>query len=180
MRITRDNCTGLIIDIQDKLYPVIAEKELLLANCVKLITGLQILNIPIAVSQQYSKGLGATVNEISSLFHPFSHIEKNSFSCLDEPLYAGYLTQSGKTNILICGIESHVCVLQTAIDLQERGYQPVVISDCVSSRQPGEKQVALQRLALEGIRVSTTESILFELTRYATATEFKSISKLVK
>lgn len=180
MRITRENCTGLIIDIQEKLYPVIAEKENLLASCVKLTTGLQILKIPIAVTQQYSKGLGETVSEISSLFQPFSYIEKNSFSCLDEPAYAEFLACSGKTNVLLCGIESHVCVLQTAIDLLEMGYKPIVISDCISSRQLAEKQVVLQRLALEGIRISTVESILFELTRFATAPEFRSISKLVK
>lgn len=180
MRIKRDNCTGLIIDIQEKLFPVISCKEILLANCVKLATGLQILNIPIAVTQQYSKGLGETVSEISSLFQPFAYFEKISFSCLDEPLYAEYLTNSGRTIVLICGIESHVCVLQTAIDLQEKGYHPIVISDCISSRQLSEKQVVLQRFALEGIRVSTVESILFELTRFATASEFKSISKLVK
>ena len=180
MRIIRENCTGLIVDIQEKLYPVIADKEILLTNCIKLVTGLQILNIPIIVTQQYSKGLGATVSEISSLFQPFEYIEKNSFSCQDEPKFADSLTHSGKTNILICGIESHVCVLQTAIDLQEQGYQPIVISDCISSRQLAEKQVVLQRLALEGIRVSTVESILFELTRFASASEFKSISKIVK
>ena len=180
MRITRDNCTGLIIDIQERLYPVIAEKENLLANCVKLTAGLQILNIPIAVTQQYSKGLGATVGEISSLFQPFNYFEKNSFSCLDEPLYAEYLTDSGRTNVLICGIESHVCVLQTAIDLQETGYHPIVIFDCISSRQLAEKQVVLQRFAQEGIRISTVESILFELTRFAATSEFRSISKLIK
>jgi nicotinamidase-related amidase len=180
MRITRENCTGLIIDIQEKLYPVIAEKEKLLANCVKLTTGLQLLNVPLTVTQQYSKGLGETVGEISSLFQPFVFIEKNSFSCLDEPVYADFLANSGKTIVLICGIESHVCVLQTAIDLQDKGYRPVVISDCISSRQLEEKQVVLQRLALEGIRISTVESILFELTRFASASEFRSISKLVK
>jgi len=180
MRITRENCTGLIIDIQEKLYPVIAEKEKLLASCVKLTTGLQILNIPLTVTQQYSKGLGETVGEIRSLFQPFVFIEKNSFSCLDEPLYADFLANSGKTIVLICGIESHVCVLQTAIDLQDKGYRPVVISDCISSRHPEEKQVVLQRLALEGIRISTVESILFELTRFASASEFRAISMLVK
>lgn len=180
MRIKRENCTGLIIDIQEKLYPVIAEKERLLDNCKKLIEGLRILAIPIVFTQQYSKGLGATLTEISSLQLPFSFIEKNTFSCLDQPRYADLLEQSGKTNVLICGIESHVCVLQTAIDLQEKGYQPIVISDCISSRQLAEKQIALNRFNLEGIRVSTTESILFELTRSADASEFKSISRLVR
>ena len=180
MRIKREDCTGLIIDIQEKLYPVVAEKEAFLTNCKKLIEGLQVLGVPLVVTQQYSKGLGATLSEISSLLEPFNSIEKSSFSCLDEPTYVDYLEKSGKTNVLICGIESHVCVLQTAVDLREKGYQPIVISDCISSRQLSEKQVALKRFDLEGIRVSTVESILFELTRSASSTEFKAISKLVK
>lgn len=180
MRIKRENCTGLIIDIQEKLFPVIAEKEDLVAKCRILIEGLLILNIPVVATQQYTKGLGSTIPEISSLFDPFSFIEKASFSCFDEPAYLSSLEQSGKRNVLICGIESHVCVLQTAIDLMENGFQPIVISDCTSSRDLNEKQIALQRFALEGIHVSTAESILFELTRYSTAAEFRAISKLVK
>jgi nicotinamidase-related amidase len=180
MRIKRDNCTGLIIDVQERLLPVMADKEILVANCRKLVEGLQILGIPLVFTQQYSKGLGQTISEISSLQLPFSYIEKNTFSCLDEPVFANHLESSGKSIVLIGGIESHVCVLQTAIDLQENGYHPVVISDCIGSRDVTEKTIALERFSLEGIRVSTVESILFELTRSANTIEFKSISKLVK
>ena len=180
MRIKRENCTGLVIDIQEKLFPVMAEKEALATKCRVLIEGMLVLNIPVVVTQQYTKGLGSTIAEISSLFDPFNFIEKASFSCLDEPTYLSALEQSGKRNVLICGIESHVCVLQTAIDLMENGFQPIVISDSISSRDLNEKQIALRRFAFEGIRVSTVESILFELTRYSTAAEFRVISKLVK
>ncbi|MEI7423424.1 MAG: hydrolase [Prolixibacteraceae bacterium] len=180
MRIEREKSIGLIIDIQDRLFPVMDGKENLLSNCTRLIEGLQILGIPLVVTQQYTKGLGSTVNEISSLFSHFSPIEKNTFSCMDEPVFALHLGNSGKTNVIIGGIESHVCVLQTAVDLKENGYDPIVIADCISSRNPEEKQIALNRFLLEGIRVSTTESILFELTRSAGTTEFKAISKLVK
>lgn len=180
MRIKRENCTGLIIDMQERLFPVIAEREILLANCRKLVEGLQILSIPLVFTQQYSKGLGQTISEMSSLQLPFRYIEKNTFSCMDEPVYADYLINSGKSIVLIGGIESHVCVLQTAVDLQEKGYHPVVISDCVNSRNLTEKLIALERFSLEGIRVSTVESVLFELTRTANTIEFKSISKLVK
>jgi len=180
MRILRENCTGLVIDIQDKLLPVIADNEVLCTNCVKLIEGLQLLNIPLAVTQQYTKGLGATNEKITSLFNDFSFFEKRSFSCLDDPTYTAYLKQSEKMNVVICGIESHVCVLQTALDLKEQGFEPIVVADCVGSRNPCEKQIALQRLALEGIRVSTAESLLFELTRSSQAMEFRAISKLVK
>jgi nicotinamidase-related amidase len=180
MRILRENCTGLVIDIQEKLFPIIAEKEQLAANCIKLIEGFKILEIPTIVTQQYTKGLGATISEISSLFQPFSFIEKTTFSCVEEIDYLNYLKKSEKTTVLLCGIESHVCVLQTAIDLLELGYNPIVVSDCISSRDLYEKQIALNRFQLEGIRISTMESILFELTRTAKSSEFKSISKLVK
>jgi nicotinamidase-related amidase len=180
MRILKDNCSGLVIDLQNRLFPVVAEKELLLANCQKLILGLALLGIPTMATQQYSKGLGDTLEEIKNLTGSFEFIEKSSFSCLDEPLFEAYLAKSGRSTVLICGIESHVCVLQSAIDLQEKGYFPIVISDCISSRNLGEKLIALQRLALEGIRVSTVESILFELTRSASAPEFRAISKLIK
>jgi len=180
MRIERENCIGLIIDIQERLFPVMEGKESLLVNCIRLIEGLRILGIPMSVTQQYTKGLGGTVNEISSLFTAFSPIEKNTFSCLDEPVFAFHLGNSGKTNVLICGIESHVCVLQTAVDLKESGYHPIVIADCISSRNPEEKQIALNRFLLEGIRISTVESILFELTRSSGTEEFKAISKLIK
>ncbi|MEI7828312.1 MAG: isochorismatase family protein [Prolixibacteraceae bacterium] len=180
MRITRESCIGLIIDIQEKLFPLMAEKELLLANSQKLIEGLKGLQISLLVTQQYSNGLGGTIQEISSLFDPLNFIEKKTFSCMDEVLFLEALERSGKSSVLICGIESHVCVLQTAIDLREKGFQPVVISNCISSRDLAEKQVALQRFAQEGILVSTVESILFELTRTSSAIEFKSISKLVK
>jgi nicotinamidase-related amidase len=180
MRIEREKSIGLIIDVQDRLFPVMDGKENFLSNCTRLIEGLQILGIPMIVTQQYTKGLGSTVNEISSLFLHFSPIEKNTFSCMDEPVFAMHLSNSGKTNVIICGIESHVCVLQTAVDLRENGYDPIVIADCISSRNPEEKQIALNRFLLEGIRISTTESILFELTRSAGTAEFKAISKLVK
>ena len=180
MRIEREKSIGLIIDIQDRLFPVMDGKENLLSNCIRLIEGLQILGIPLTVTQQYTRGLGSTLNEISVLIPQFSPIEKNTFSCMDEPVFAVYLSNSGKTNVIICGIESHVCVLQTAVDLRENGYHPIVIADCVSSRKTEEKQIALNRFLSEGIRVSTAESILFELTRTAGTAEFKAISKLVK
>ncbi len=180
MRILKEKCSGLIIDIQEKLFPVMAEKELLISNCLKLVEGLRILGVPTTYTQQYSKGLGETVDSIRELYLPFSFIEKNTFSCLDEPKYEAYLQKSAKNTILIAGIESHVCVLQTAVDLQEKGYLPVIISDCISSRNPADKIIALNRFMQEGIRISSVESILFELTRASGTLEFKSISKIIK
>ena len=180
MRILRENSVGLVIDIQERLVPAMEENEVLVENCSKLIQGLQILGLPLLVTQQYTKGLGETIDEIKSLIPDFQYIEKKDFSCLGEPVFAEKLALSGARNVIICGIESHVCVLQTAIDLKESGYNPVVVFDCVSSRSFDNVDLAAERFRYEGIMMTSMESILFELTRSAGASEFKEISKLVK
>ena len=180
MRILRENTIGLVIDIQERLVPVMEENELFVENCSKLIQGLQILGLPLLVTQQYTKGLGETIEEIKSVINDFQYIEKKDFSCYDEPAFAEKLDQSGAKNVIICGIESHVCVLQTAIDLKEAGYTPVVVFDCVSSRSFDNVDLAAERFRYEGIMMTSLESILFELTRSAGTPGFKEISKLVK
>lgn len=180
MRILKENSVGLVIDIQERLIPVIEENEQLVENCSKLIQGLQILGLPLLVTQQYTKGLGETVDEIKSVIKDFQYIEKKDFSCFDEPVVAEKLALSGAENVIICGIEAHVCVLQTAIDLKEAGYNPVVVMDCISSRSFDNVDLAAERFRYEGIMMTSLESILFELTRTSGTPEFKEISKLVK
>lgn len=180
MRILKENTIGLVVDIQERLVPVMEEKEQFIENCIKLIQGLQILGLPMLVTQQYTKGLGETIPKIKSAINNFQYIEKKDFSCFDEPAVAEKLSLSGAINVIICGIESHVCVLQTAIDLKEAGYVPVVVMDCVSSRSFDNMDLASERFRYEGIMMTSLESILFELTRSASAAEFKEISKLVK
>lgn len=180
MRITKENTVGLIIDIQDRLFPVMHEKEILLNNCKTLIQGLQILQIQTIITQQYTKGLGETHAEIKTIIDDFNFIEKRDFSCFDEPAVAEKLQEIKAKNIIICGIESHVCVLQTAVDLKEAGLNPIVVMDCVSSRTKENIELAKERFRLEGIMMTSYESILFELTRSAGAPEFRAISKLVK
>jgi len=118
MRILKENTIGLVIDLQERLVPVMEEKELLIENCSTLIKGLQILGLPILVTQQYTKGLGDTISEIKSVFNDFQFVEKKDFSCFDEIVFVEKLSNSGAVNVIISGIESHVCVLQTAIDLK--------------------------------------------------------------
>lgn len=180
MRILKENTIGLVVDLQERLVPVMEEKELLVENCAKLIQGLQILGLPLVVTQQYTKGLGETIPEIKSAIQDFKYIEKKDFSCYEVPEVAEKLATSGVVNVIICGIESHVCVLQTAVDLKEAGYTPVVVMDCVSSRSFDDLDLASERFRHEGILMTSLESILFELTRSAAAQEFKEISKLVK
>lgn len=180
MRIEKENTVGLIIDIQERLFPVMNEKEKLLRNCRILVEGLNKLNIPLLVSQQYTKGLGETLPEIKNLVPDFEYIEKKDFSCYELPEVNAKLQQLNARNVIICGIESHVCVLQTAVDMKDAGLNPIVVMDCVSSRTSENYEIAKERFRNEGIMMTSYESILFELTRCAGTDEFKAISKLVK
>jgi nicotinamidase-related amidase len=180
MRIEREHTAALIIDIQEKLFPHMYQKEALLRRCALLLEGLKVLDIALIVTEQYSKGLGATVPEISVLIDQKSVIEKIAFSCCDEPVVMQSGAIRNSNYIIICGIEAHVCVLQTVIDLQEAGYRAVVVEDCISSRNPEDKRVALERMRTEGAVITTSESILLELARVAGTDEFKAISRLIK
>lgn len=180
MRILRENTIGLFIDIQDRLFPHMQEKEELEQNLVTLAAGLQTLEIPLLLIEQYTKGLGFTILPLKNVLSNYPAIEKTAFSCCDEPRFSEALDATGKKNVIISGIETHVCVLQTALDLLQEGYQPVVIEDCVSSRKPSDKRTAVERMRAEGVIISSLESVLFELTRYSGTDTFKAISKLVK
>jgi len=180
MRISKENTVGLIIDIQERLLVAMNEKDSLLKNCETLVKGLSELQIPMIVSQQYTKGLGETVPEIQAAIPEFSYFEKKDFSCWDVPEINEELKKSEAKNVIICGIESHVCVLQTAVDLIDAGLNPIIVMDCVSSRTAENVEIAKERFRYEGIMMTSYESILFELTRSAGAPEFRAISKLVK
>lgn len=180
MRILREQTSGLIIDIQEKLTPHIYKHELVATRTAILIQGLKILDIPIVLTQQYTKGLGETIPSITEAIGNYSPVEKISFSCCDEPAFMKRLSQLGGKNIIIAGIEAHVCVLQTVLDLLDNAYVPVVVENCISSRKNRDKRIAVERMRREGAIITTYESILFELTRLAGTDVFKQISKIVK
>ncbi len=180
MRILRDRSCLLVIDFQERIFPFIHENEKLLRNVPVLIRGLKILELPVFVTEQYTKGLGVTVQPIAEALDGIPRIEKSTFSCCDEPRFNLDLATSGKENVIIAGIEAHVCVLQTVIDLVRQGYQAVVVEDCISSRKPNDKATAIERMKKEGAIITTYESILFELLRSSGGETFKAISKLVK
>ena len=180
MRIQKEDAAGLIIDIQERLFPHMHEHEALAKNNGILVQGLKLLGLPVLVTQQYTRGLGPTIPGMKVLIEGFPGIEKTAFSCCDEPEFIKALAETSKKFILIAGIESHVCVLQTVIDLTERGYEPVVVEDCISSRKPNDKNASIRRMSREGAIITTYESILFELCRFSGTVEFKAISNLVK
>lgn len=180
MRIKKENSIGVVIDIQSRLYPFIQGHEEITRNNRILIRGLQVLNVPIVVTQQYTKGLGETIPEIAEVLGEYQHIEKMAFSCCDEPRFNEELALASKMYVIVTGIEAHVCVMQTVNDLIGQGYIPVVVEDCIGSRKPNDKQMAVERMRQAGAIITTYESILFELLKYSGTPEFKEISKLVK
>ncbi|MEI7483773.1 MAG: hydrolase [Ignavibacteriota bacterium] len=180
MRIKRDNTVAIVIDFQERLYPLIHDNEKLTKNVVRLINGLNVLEIKMITTEQYSKGLGHTIPEIKEALGNYGHIEKDTFSSCGSKEVCDTLSKSEKKNVIVIGIESHVCVLQTTVDLIAMGYQPVLIEDCVSSRSLNDKVIAIERMRQEGAIISTYESILFELCEVSGSDMFKAISKIVK
>jgi nicotinamidase-related amidase len=180
MRILREESVAVIVDIQESLLPHMHDSDIVLSNCLKLIEGLKILRVPLLVTQQYTKGLGPTVPSIVQIVPDFKYIEKISFSCCGEPSFEAEMAKTGKTDIILFGIEAHVCVMQTCLDLQEAGKRVVVVEDCVSSRKPNDKHIAIERMRQEGALITTLESLLFELSGVAGNETFKSISRIVK
>ena len=180
MRIVPEKTTAMIIDLQERLLPHMHEHQAVLSRCVLLIRGLTLLGVPMILTEQYPAGLGKTVDALRGMSVADNPIEKVTFSCCDEPSVIAQLKEFGRGTVLLAGIETHVCVLQTALDLKASGFDPVIVADGVASRRESDKVIALQRLDREGCRITTVESILFELMRTSRHAKFKEISKLVK
>ncbi len=173
-------CTLVVVDVQGKLAQLMADKETLFKNVKILIQAAKILEIPILWCQQVPKALGPTVPEIAELLTAEAPIDKVSFSCCGDEQFAAKLDALGRQQILLCGIETHVCIYQTAMDLLAQDREVAVIADAVSSRTAQNKQIALDRLAAEGATIASTEMVLFELLKTAKHPQFKPIAKLVK
>ena len=156
------------------------EKEKLLRNVIKLIRGAQALEIPILLTEQHPRGLGPTIPEIKSLIPDVKPIEKVCFSCCDEESFSKTLKSLKRKQVLIAGIEAHICVYQTAMELGRAGYQVQVVGDCVASRDPENKLVALFKMGAAGISPTTMETAFFELLKVAKGDKFKQISNIVK
>jgi len=181
MRILAEDTMALVVDFQERLVPVIDRNEELLHHTEILIKGLRALKIPMLVTQQYTKGIGMTVPVLSDVFgEEFIYEDKVTFSCAEDETILEKIKQSGKKNIIVCGIEAHICVLQTIIDLIAKGYHVILVEDCVGSRKESDRQVGIKRAVAEGAIPTTYESILFELTRVAKTDVFKEISRLIK
>lgn len=176
MRIEREQTVAVVVDYQAKLLPVMSNKEQLLHNTKILLEGLKVLEVPMYITQQYTKGLGMTADSIMEAAGTTDYIDKIAFTAYDSVKWK----LRGKKFVIVCGIESHICVLQTVIDLKAADYVPILVADCISSRKESDKQVAIERARQEGAIVTTYESLLFELLKVAGTDTSKIIQKLIR
>ncbi len=184
MRINRENAHLLIVDVQEKLAPAVLDHISIIAAVTRLVAGARTLGIPITVSEQYPRGLGPT---IASLRDPIGDeavvMDKTHFSCLREANFAQRLQSlraEGRNQIIVAGMEAHICVAQTVLDLQESGFQSFAVADAMGSRAKESRDLALQRMRHAGAVTVNTEMALFEWLDKAGSPEFKAIQQLVK
>jgi len=180
MRIHRSHTVAICVDVQERLFPHIFHHDALATNCVKLIKGLKLLEVPIYVTEQYTNGLGKTIPVVSEAIGEYEPHEKMSFSACGITTIQSVVLGGQGHQMILFGVETHVCILQTALDILDQGRTPIIVEDCVSSRKEHDKLVAIERLRTEGAVITTMESLLFELMESADADVFKQISQLVK
>lgn len=170
-----------VIDMQESFRAAIPDFTEVAARVARVAQAAGLLGLPVIVTEQYPKGLGRTVEEIrAALPEDFEPIEKTAFSSCGAQEFGARLEEAGARQVLLCGIEAHVCVNQTAHDLLARGLQVHLLTDCISSRSPQNKQVGLDKMVRSGALPSSTEMALFELMRDARHEQFKAIQKLIK
>jgi len=181
LRLKKEEVALIVIDFQEKMIPAVRNGVLAVAEAAKLIKGFKALGCPVLVTQQYTKGLGGSVREIQEAFAPLEHIEKESFSVMGDEGFITALKQTGSKTVVLCGVEAHVCVLQSALDLLEAGYNVFVALDAISSRKERDEKPGVRRMIQAGVVPTTVESALFELLDNDSKSEtFKTISKLIK
>jgi nicotinamidase-related amidase len=175
-------CALVVIDIQEKLLPPIVQKERLLKNSQLLIRTARILNIPTLMSTQYAKALGNTVPEIASLLPDSPLIDKQVFSCFGSDVFCSMLKRlpGNRNTILLCGMESHICVMQTALGALREGYLVHVASDAVGSRTEWNWKVGLDRMRDAGAVISSTEMMIYELMRSSGISAFKELLPYIR
>jgi nicotinamidase-related amidase len=182
-RLQRSEALLVVIDVQEKLMPVIDRAADVLRNVERLVRGCHVLDVPALLTEQYVKGLGPTVEPVRRAFEETSGyrpVEKMCFSAKGAGEFVAEMRGLKKKQVLVAGVETHVCVYQTVSDLLGKGYDVTLIADAVSSRAPENKAVALQRMTADGAKLSSTEMVLFELLGVSGTDEFRAIAKLVK
>lgn len=178
--ITPQDTALLIIDVQGKLAQVVYESEAVERNISKLVRAAKILDVPVLYTEQYPKGLGHTVETLQKLLTDEEPFEKIAFSCCEEDGFMEKLRGLNRNNVLVTGMETHVCVYQTSAELIDYGYNVHLVADAVSSRTEENREIGIRCIEKAGGWLKSTEMVIFELLRIAQGDEFKAISKIVK
>ena len=169
----------ILIDIQEKILRPIFNRDLIIKNIKKIVNAYEILDENIFISEQNPIKLGTTIKEILPKAE-FKRIEKMEFSLANSQEFIKELNKKKITNLIVCGIETHICIQQTVLELIRTGYEVILISDATGSRNKFDYEIALQRMIQKGAILTTTESIIFELCKTANRKEFKEISNIIK
>lgn len=178
--ISRTGTVLAIVDIQGNLAQAMHDKENLFANAIKLIRGFKALNLPIIATEQIPEKLGNTLSQITQEIDDFNPIAKESFSCWDEKYFREKMEALSRRHVVLIGIECHVCVYQTALDLISNGYTVHLVADAVSSRTPENRQIGIDAMKSAGAHITSTEMVLFELLRTAADPKARAFFKIVK
>jgi len=178
--LTIENALLLIIDVQEKFREHIHDFSSVLKTIATLVEATKILEIPVVVTEQYPEGLGPTVSEVSMRLGPHKRFCKNVFSCCQQKDFVTYLKSSRRLQVIVTGIECHVCVSQSVLDLLAYGFAPHVVTEAVASRLPENKEVGLKKMVGAGAVISSLETALFELLAQAGDERFKAVQNLIK
>ncbi|MEN6639555.1 MAG: hydrolase [Smithella sp.] len=178
--LSRTAAVLILIDVQGNLAQTMIDKEKTFSNSVKLIRGFRALNLPMMISEQIPEKLGPTIPQLAQELGEVKPIAKESFSCWAEPAFRDHLESLTRRHVVLTGIECHVCVYQTALDLMANGYTVHLVADAVSSRTTGNREVGIQAIKSAGAQITSTEMVLFELLRTAADPKAKEIFKIVK
>lgn len=170
----------LIIDIQDKLASVMQMRDQVVKNCLHLIELAKMQNIPVVVTEQYPKGLGRTVGEIQAALPSYKPVEKVAFNCCGEPAFLAEIKKLGKKKVIVTGMETHICVLQTTLGLLQEGLDVHLVRDAVCSRTKENWKAGVEFMRDAGAVVTCTETVLFQLLKVAGTEDFKKISQRIK
>jgi nicotinamidase-related amidase len=179
-RLIQKRCAVLVLDMQEKLLPQIDQSQLVIGQVGRMIDGANALEVPVLVTEQYRKGLGETVEPLKSkLAHAVCNEEKMLFSALI-PSVLSKLRELEVTQVVVCGIETHICVMQTCLDLIEKGFETAVVADAVGSRRALDHQTGMQRMLANGIVPVTVESVLLEWVKEAGTAAFKAVLPVIR
>jgi nicotinamidase-related amidase len=180
MLIERGQSALLIVDVQEKLAPVMTDPRRVIHNCSLLLRAAARLEIPALVTEQYPKGIGPTVVDLREWIPVGGLMEKTYFSCAAEPEVLARIEGLGRKQIVVAGIEAHICVLQTALGLKAKGFEVFVVADASASRRHNSEELAFSRLGYDGVGLVSTEMVLFEWLHKAGSPEFKDLSALIR